>query len=96
MSGVLEFPHGAAIVYLFTAFIFAYAGLWNMEAEVIRSLVGGMGTLYLLYGLAMAAVYLGWGEANEVSEFLWSLANAIFGGANMLLARAWSGENETE
>ncbi len=67
----------------------------------MRSLVGGMGMLYLVYGLIMAAVYLAWGLPYEGRGFLLSLANATFGGVNVvvagaLLSRENSRENQRE
>jgi hypothetical protein len=94
LSGVVKAAHGSGVVYLFTGTLFAYAGFWNRDAGVVRSLVGGLGVLYLLYGLVMAVLFLAWGFPYEGKGFVQSLANTAFGGLSVLLAGAWSSEDE--
>jgi len=62
LSGVVKAAHGSGVVYLFTSTLFAYAGFWHRDAGVVRNLVGGLGVLYLLYGLVMAVLFLAWGS----------------------------------
>ena len=94
LSGVVKAAHGSGVVYLFTGTLFAYAGFWNRDAGVVRSLVGGLGVLYLLYGLVMAVLFLAWGFPYEGKGLVQCLANAAFGGLSVLLAGTWSGEDE--
>jgi hypothetical protein len=94
LSGVVKAAHGSGVVYLFTGTLFAYAGFWHRDARVVRNLVGGLGVLYLLYGLVMAVLFLAWGFPYEGKGFVQSLANAAFGGLSVLLAGVWSGEDK--
>jgi hypothetical protein len=94
LSGVVKAMHGSGVVYLFRGTLFSYAGFWNRDAGVVRNLVGGLGVLYLLYGLVMAVLFLAWRFPYEGKGFVQSLANVAFGGLSVLLAGVWSGEDK--
>ncbi len=77
---------GGAVLYLFTAALFAYASFLQRDPVLTRRLVGGMGVFYILYGLFMAAYFRYWEFPYGGIGFVMSVADAAFGGLSTFFA----------
>jgi hypothetical protein len=74
------------VLYLGSAFVFAYAGFWQGDTASVRRVVAAMGSFFLLSELLVALIIgvLGFpfgGRGWEVG-----LAHAAFGGLTMACA----------
>jgi hypothetical protein len=87
------FGAGAA-AYLGSAAVFAYTGFWRGEARMVRSVVAGLGSLFLVSGLlvALAMGVLGFPLGGRLWEA--GLAHAASGELTMACAALLPCEDE--
>jgi hypothetical protein len=77
---------GTGVLYLGSAAVFAYAGLWLRNAATIRMVVAVMGSLFLLLGLLVALAMGIVGFPFEGRGWVVGLAHAALGGLTMTCA----------
>lgn len=71
---------GENLLFLATAPIFLYAGFSGMQNKELRTIVGGMGALYLLSGILVIFTVLFFGEVSlQGSEHKGDLIRAAVG-----------------
>jgi hypothetical protein len=84
MVGVGE---GSALLYLFTAGVFAYAGTRRRDAGFTRALVGNFGAFYLASGLGLAVLFVALKFPFEGGTYAEALGLATMGGVSAVCAR---------
>ena len=77
---------GASVLYVGSAAVFFYAGFGRRDCAIVRSVVAGMGSLFLVSGLLVALTMsiLGFPFGGRGWEA--GLAHAAFGGLTMACA----------
>jgi hypothetical protein len=94
MAVLVVFIRGVGIFYLCSAAIFAWVGFWRRDCTIVRSVLAGMGVLFLLLGLlvALTVSILGFPFGGRVWEA--GLAHAALGGLTMVCAVVLPCEDE--
>src|SRR5215217_2117581 len=84
VAAVVGIPPGwglvASVPYLGSAAVFAYAGFSRGQARTVRSVVAGLGALFLVLGLSVAIAMSVLGFPFEGRGWEAGLAHAAFGG----------------
>ncbi len=77
---------GVGIFYLCSAAIFAWVGFWRRTCAIVRSVLAGMGLLFLLLGLLVALTMSILGFPFEGRGWEAGLIQAALGGLTMVCA----------
>ncbi len=77
---------GVGIFHLSSAAIFAYVGFSRRNSAIVRSVVGGMGVLFLFSGLLVALIVSFLGFPFEGRGWEAGLVQAALGGLTMACA----------
>ncbi len=91
LVGLFELGAGDVVLYLFTGAVFSYVGFAKLSSEATRSLVGGIGILYLLCGMLVIAVSFAFDLPVEGGDVMW----VVLGILNVLGAMflRWEGDS---
>lgn len=91
MAGFLGAPVPGvayALLCLGTGSIFAYVGFGERDASLTRAVVGGLGTLHLVSGVALAVLFVALGFPFERHGYAHTLGLMAFGGLCVACARS--------
>lgn len=94
LFGWLALGKGSAILYLFTAAVFAYAGGRWCDAGFTRAVVGSFGKFYLASGLVVAVLFVVLGFPFKGGGYAEALGLAIVGGASTVCSRVLPCEDD--
>ena len=94
LFGWSAFGKGSAILYLFTAGVFAYAGGRRWDAGFTRAVVGDFGKFYLASGLVLAALFVVLGFSFGGGAYAEAFGLAIVGGMSAVCARVLPCEDD--
>ena len=86
LAGILGVGLGAGILYLIAAAPVAYVGFFRRDPDVVRTVVGGMGVLFLLSGLSLAFIMSVFGFPYEGRFWEGGLGHAALGALTMACA----------
>jgi hypothetical protein len=79
------------VIYLVSGGIFLYEGLWQIHASTIRTVICGMGMLYLFAGvLVLCGVFLLDLPDLAGMSLIDDEAHVVFGTVSILLGCLWS------
>jgi hypothetical protein len=87
LSGLRGLGGPTPLLLFSTAAIFAYLGSRQGDAAFVRSMVGGLGALYLIVGAAVAATLLAFGLSFDGTCYVETLGFGAFGALSVLCAR---------
>jgi hypothetical protein len=87
LFGWLALGKGSALLYIFTAGVFAYAGGHQRDAGLVRAVVGSFGGFYLASCLVLALVFVVLGVPLEGGAYAEAFGLAAVGGMSAVCAR---------
>ena len=87
LLGVWELSPGRIVLFLGTAIIFLYAGFGPVNARELRTIVGGMGILYLISTGLLVLVWAWFSTSNAPPETPNILIRGTIGMASLLCAK---------
>src|SRR5918997_19680 len=86
LAGISEGGPGAGVLYLISSGIVTYAGSSGRDPGVVRTVVGGVGLLFLLSGLSLAVLVGALGFPYEGRYWEAGLWHACLGALSMSCA----------
>jgi hypothetical protein len=92
--GWLALGKGSALLYLFTAGVFAYAGTRRGDTGFTRTVVGSFGKFYLASGLVLAVLFVALKFPFEGGAYAEVFGLAIVGGMSAVCARVLPYEDD--
>lgn len=94
--GWLALGKGSALLYIFTAGVFAFAGGRWWDAGFTRAVVGGFGKFYLVSGLILAVLFAVMEFPFEGGAYAEAFGLAVVGGLSAVCARVLPCEDDTK